>query len=80
MRKIIDDQRLIYRCCSLYYENNMGQKQIAERLGISKSSVSRMLMTGRELGIVEIKVHHLSQYMYEDLEEQSYCDGMDTEK
>lgn len=27
-------------------------------------------MTGRELGIVEIKVHHLSQYMYEDLEEQ----------
>ncbi len=68
MRKIIDDQRLIYRCCSLYYENNMGQKQIAERLGISKSSVSRMLMTGRELGIVEIKVHHLSQYMYEDLE------------
>lgn len=70
MRKIIDDQRLIYRCCSLYYENNMGQKQIAERLGISKSSVSRMLMTGRELGIVEIKVHHLSQYMYEDLEEQ----------
>ncbi len=70
MRKIIDDQRLIYRCCSLYYENNMGQKQIAERLGISKSSVSRMLMTGKELGIVEIKVHHLSQYMYEDLEEQ----------
>lgn len=69
MRKIIDDQRLIYQCCSLYYEDHMGQKQIADHLGISKSSVSRMLLTGRELGIVEIKVHHLSQYMYEDFEE-----------
>jgi len=29
-----------------------------------------MLLAGRELGIVEIKVNHLSQYMYEDLEEQ----------
>jgi DNA-binding transcriptional regulator LsrR (DeoR family) len=68
MRKIIDDQRMIYKCCSLYYEDNMGQLQIAQYLGISKSSVSRMLQLGRELGIVEIKVHHVSQYMYEDLE------------
>ncbi|MBS7009653.1 sugar-binding transcriptional regulator [Anaerostipes sp.] len=70
MRKIIDDQRLIYQCCSLYYEDQMGQSQIAKHLGISKSSVSRMLQTGRELGIVEIKVRHLSQYMYKDLEEE----------
>ena len=70
MRKIIDDERLIYQCCSLYYEEHMGQSQIAKHLGISKSSVSRMLQTGRELEIVEIKVRHLAQYMYEDLEEE----------
>lgn len=70
MQKIIDDQRMIYKCCSLYYEDNIGQNQIAKYLGISKSSVSRMLQIGREMGIVEIKVHHLSQYMYLDLEEQ----------
>ena len=70
MRKIIDDKRLIYQCCSLYYENNMGQNQIADYLGISKSSVSRMLQTGREIGIVEIKVHHVTQYMYRDLEKE----------
>lgn len=70
MRKIIDDKRLIYKCCSLYYEDNLGQSQIAKYLGISKSSVSRMLQTGRETGIVEIKVHHETQYMYEDMERE----------
>lgn len=70
MRKIIDDQKLIYQCCCLYYEDNMGQLEIARKLGISKSSVSRMLQIGRELNIVEIKVNHLSQYMYEDLAEE----------
>lgn len=70
MRKIVDDHRLIYKCCSLYYEDNWGQNQIAEYLGISKSSVSRMLKQGRELGIVEIKVHHVNQYMYDDLERE----------
>ncbi|MCI8583688.1 MAG: hypothetical protein HFH13_11235 [Dorea sp.] len=70
MRKIVNDHRLIYKCCSLYYEDNLGQNQIADYLGISKSSVSRMLQMGRELGIVEIKVHHVSQYMYDDLERE----------
>ena len=70
MRKIVDDHRLIYKCCSLYYEDNLGQSQIADYLGISKSSVSRMLQMGREFGIVEIKVHHVNQYMYDDLERE----------
>lgn len=70
MRKIVNDHRLIYKCCSLYYEDNLGQNQIADYLGISKSSVSRMLQMGRDLGIVEIKVHHVNQYMYDDLERE----------
>ena len=70
MRKIVDDQRLIYQCCRLYYEDNIGQKEIAEYLGISKSSVSRMLVAGREAGIVEVKVHHVAQYMYDNMERE----------
>ena len=70
MRRIVDDQRLIYQCCSLYYEDNLGQKEIADYLGISKSSVSRMLQAGREAGIVEVKVHHVTQYMFDELERE----------
>lgn len=70
MQKLINDQRMIYKCCSLYYEDNIGQAEIAAYLGISKSSVSRMLRLGRETGIVEIRVHHVARYMYAELEDQ----------
>ena len=51
----------------MQYEDNLGQNQIADYLGISKSSVSRLLKAGREAGIVEVTVHHESQFMYEDM-------------
>ena len=28
MRKIVDDERLIFKCCSLYYQDEIGQKEI----------------------------------------------------
>jgi len=64
----MDDERLVYKCCSLYYEEDLSQKEIAEKLHISKASVSRILQKGKELGIVEIRIHHLSKYMYEEQE------------
>jgi DNA-binding transcriptional regulator LsrR (DeoR family) len=42
---------------SLYYELNQNQQQIAERLEISRSSVSRMIKEARDRGIVEIRIH-----------------------
>lgn len=39
---------------NLYYNSELTQNQIAERLYISRSKVSRMLKEARELGIVEI--------------------------
>lgn len=56
MKKLIDDLRLIYKCCSLYYEEQKGQQEICESLGVSRPSVSRMLKSGKELGIVRIEV------------------------
>ncbi|MBS6196037.1 MAG: sugar-binding transcriptional regulator [Clostridiales bacterium] len=41
---------------NLYYNSEMTQNQIAERLYTSRSKVSRMLKEARELGIVEIYI------------------------
>ncbi len=50
-----DDQ--LVTVASLYYELNQNQQQIAERMEISRSSVSRMIKEARERGIVEIRIH-----------------------
>lgn len=42
----------------MYYNDDMTQSEIAERLYISRSKVSRMLQEAKELGIVHIKVDY----------------------
>lgn len=42
----------------LYYEDGWTQAEIAERIGTSRSTVSRLLDEARETGVVEIKVHY----------------------
>lgn len=70
MKKLVDDTRLIYKCCSLYYEEHMGQQDICRLLGVSRPSVSRMLKVGRELGIVRIEVVNPKALSYGALERQ----------
>lgn len=48
---------LLVTVASLYYEHNQNQQQIAERLDVSRSSVSRMIKEARDRGIVEIHIH-----------------------
>jgi deoxyribonucleoside regulator len=52
-----DRTDLLVAVASLYYELNQNQQQIADRLEISRSSVSRMIKEARDLGIVEIRIH-----------------------
>ncbi len=40
----------------LYYEDNLTQAQIAQRLGVSRPLISRMLTKAREVGIVHIEI------------------------
>lgn len=47
---------LLARVASLYYENDMTQSEIAERLFTSRSKVSRLLKEAREKKIVEITI------------------------
>lgn len=70
MKKIVDDERLIYKVCCMYYEDNMNQKEIGDYLGISRSSVLRMLQKGKELGIVTIELSNPVSYNFGDLEKR----------
>lgn len=49
---------LLTEVARLYYEQNMTQMDIAKRLYISRSSVSRLLKQARDEGIVEITIHY----------------------
>ncbi|MHB8808129.1 MAG: sugar-binding domain-containing protein, partial [Anaerolineaceae bacterium] len=50
------DQNL-YEVARLYYEQNMTQEEIAKRLFISRSGISRLIKQAREEGVVEITIH-----------------------
>ena len=68
MKKIVDDWRLIYKVCSLYYEDDMRQQEISDYLGISRATISRMLQKGKESGIVRVEVINPIQFSYGKLE------------
>lgn len=70
VRRVVDDPRLIYKCCKLYYEENRGQQEIADLLGISRVSVSRLLSAGRESGIVQIQIVSPNHLTYSKLEQE----------
>lgn len=50
---------VISQVAHMYYDLNMPQPEIAEKLFFSRSKVSRMLKQARKLGIVEINVRHI---------------------
>jgi DNA-binding transcriptional regulator LsrR (DeoR family) len=48
---------LLAEVAELYYEDELTQEQIASRLHVSRSSVSRLLKEAKEWRVVEINVH-----------------------
>lgn len=68
MKKIVDDPRLIYKCCYLYYKDGFSQMEICDQLGISRATVSRLLKAGRERNIVRIELDNPDSVMYGELE------------
>src|SRR3989440_3912667 len=47
---------IMYAAARLYYEDELSQQQIAERLGVSRTTVSRLLQMARDEHIVRIQV------------------------
>lgn len=70
MKKVVDDPRLIYKCCYLYYKENLSQIQICDQLGISRATVSRLLKAGRQRGIVRIDLYNPDSVVYGKLEQE----------
>lgn len=50
------DLRLLTKVSKLYYEDNLNQDEMVERLHISRATISRLLAQAREMGIVKIMV------------------------
>jgi len=51
-----ETHRFLYKVSVAYYTDGATQKEIAERFGISRSTVSRMLTEARQEGVVNITV------------------------
>ncbi len=70
MKKVVDDVRLMVKVCDLYYNQNISQQQIAKMLGLSRPTVSRLLSSSREQGIVKITISNLDEIRYWELERE----------
>lgn len=70
MKKMIDDMRLMVKVCDMYYNEGLGQQQISEQLNISRPTVSRLLASAPEQGIVKISVSHLDTIRHWELSRQ----------
>lgn len=54
----IMDDRLTLRAAYLYYRSGLTQAQVAERLGVSRVKVGRLLASAERRGIVRIDIRH----------------------
>lgn len=52
-----DNIKLMTKICKLYYYESWTQEKIAEKFGISRPIISKMIQKAREIGVVEIIVH-----------------------
>lgn len=64
----IDELRMIARVARLYYELDKRQSLIAEQLGLSQATVSRLLKRSKDEGIIRISIN-MPQGVYTELEE-----------
>ena len=64
----IDELRMIARVARLYYEMDKRQSEIAEQLGLSQTTVSRLLNRSKEEGIIRISIN-MPKGVYTELEE-----------
>lgn len=55
---ITDDTRIVIKVCQLYYEENLSQKEISAKLGISRPQISRLLATAKSNNIVSININN----------------------
>jgi DNA-binding transcriptional regulator LsrR (DeoR family) len=55
--KEADRRRLLIHVAKLYYNENLSQNEIAEQISVSRSNISKMLQSARDMKIVEIHIN-----------------------
>lgn len=68
----MEENDLIYKIASFYFKDNLTQQEIAQRLGLSRIRISRLLQKARTTGIVEISLNKPQKNISE--EEKSIAD------
>lgn len=68
-KNIIEDERMMLRVSDMYYNKNMSQQDIANKLSISRPTISKLLSAAREHGIVTITVSDTNGRKYFQLEQ-----------
>ena len=53
----VDNREMLAEVAALYYLGGLDQHEVGARVGVSRSTVSRMLARAHDVGIVEIRVH-----------------------
>ncbi|ACZ42954.1 transcriptional regulator, DeoR family [Thermobaculum terrenum ATCC BAA-798] len=57
-RESLENTLMLAEIAQLYYMDGLTQDEIARRVGLSRSHVSRMLKSARESGLVEVRINH----------------------
>jgi deoxyribonucleoside regulator len=65
---ILDNRRILVKVAQMYYEEGATQSEIAEKIGVSRSLVSKYLTKAKEAGIVEITIHDEGFHQFNHLE------------
>jgi DNA-binding transcriptional regulator LsrR (DeoR family) len=70
MKKVVDDIRLMIKVCDMYYNQECSQQKIATELNLSRPTVSRLLSSARDQGVVRITISDLDDIRYWELERE----------
>ncbi|MDR1618733.1 MAG: hypothetical protein LBS06_06775 [Treponema sp.] len=55
---MLSNDRLVIKVCQLYYGENLSQKEISQKLFVSRPQISRMLACARDSGLVTIRLNN----------------------
>ncbi len=68
MKKMVNDLRIMLKVCDMYYKQDLNQDQIAQRLGLSRPTISRILKNARAEGLVQIDITPPAEINFFELE------------
>ena len=64
------DNDLLIKVAQMYYEENLTQQRISQKLNMSRSLVSKLLIKAKKSGIVEIVVHSEPTHPFKEMEDK----------